>query len=329
MPFILRKELFKVPAIWYFVMKTLSRMRSLRKWIREVFGFSGTEINGFLILIPLVLLLLASEPLYHHYIAARDDPDEGDEAGLDSLVAAWAAPVGKRPEDGEIISLFAFDPNTAEVSDLRKLGFGENSSRYIAAYRRKGGVFRVKSDLLRIYGLDSSLYKRLYDYISLPAQRLPDRRGDRTFTGPQSSRRKKKQVQDEFDINTADTLQLKSVYGIGPTFAARIIKFRDGLGGFVSPDQLFEVYGLDSITVKRLLNVCFITPDFIPQKININTADERELSAHPYIRYKTARLLVSYRFQHGDFTDLSDIKKLSALEPGEVDRLLPYLKIKE
>ncbi|HET9053607.1 MAG TPA: helix-hairpin-helix domain-containing protein [Cyclobacteriaceae bacterium] len=303
-------------------------MRSLRKWIREAFGFSGTEINGFLILIPLVLLLLASEPLYHHYIAARDDPDNGDEARLDSLIAAWAPAVGKGPGDGEIISLFAFDPNTAEVSDLRKLGFGENSSRYIAAYRRKGGVFRVKSDLLRIYGLDSSLYKRLYDYISLPTQRLPDRRGDRTFTGPQSSRRKK-QVQHEFDINTADTLQLKSVYGIGPTFAARIIKFRDGLGGFVSPDQLFEVYGLDSITVKRLLNVCFIEPDFIPRKININTADERELSAHPYIRYKTARLLVSYRFQHGDFTDLSDIKKLSALEPREVDRLLPYLKIKE
>ncbi|MDQ2656177.1 MAG: helix-hairpin-helix domain-containing protein [Bacteroidota bacterium] len=304
-------------------------MRSVRKWIREVFGFSGTEINGFLILIPLVLLLLASEPLYHHYIAARDDPAGGDAAQLDSLASAWASSVGNAPKDGEIISLFAFDPNTAEVSDLRKLGFSENSSRYIAAYRRKGGVFRVKSDLLRIYGLDSSLYERLYDYISLPTQRLPAHRADRTFMGPKSSPWEKKQVQPEFDINTADTLQLKSVYGIGPTFAARIIKFRDGLGGFVSPDQLFEVYGLDSVTVRRLLNVCFIKPNFIPQKININTADERELSAHPYIRYKTARLLVSYRFQHGDFTDVSDIKNLSALEAREVDRLLPYLKIKE
>ena len=297
-------------------------MKSIRKWIRDIFGFSGNEINGFLILIPLMVLLLISEPLYHGWVARRGYQDAvRDSVLLDSLAMTWAG--GERRnrslQDVEKISLFPFDPNTASVEELRNLGVDERSATYIAAYRRKGGVFRVKSDLMRIYGLDSSLYKRLYSYISLPPRRLPD----------SSIKRAKKEVTGKFDINTADTLQLKSVYGIGSRLAARIVKFRDALGGFVKREQLSEVYGLDSMTVRRLLEVSFIDADFIPEKININSADEEKLSTHPYIRYKMARLLTSYRFQHGDFTEVTDIKKLSAIESFEVDRLLPYLKVRD
>ena len=111
--------------------------------------------------------------------------------------------------------------------------------------------------------------------------------------------------------------------------AARIIRFRDGLGGFVTPTQLNEVYGLDSVVIKRLLKVGFIKADFVPQKININTSDESMLSRHPYIRHKIARSLVSYRFQHGDYVEVSDIKKLSVIQKEEFERLLPYIKVKD
>ena len=95
------------------------------------------------------------------------------------------------------------------------------------------------------------------------------------------------------------------------------------------PEQLNEVYGLDSVTVMRLRKICFIRQDFVPRKININTASEDKLSVHPYINYRHARLLVSYRYQHGDFQDASDIKKLLSLAPEEVDRLLPYLSVND
>jgi DNA uptake protein ComE-like DNA-binding protein len=220
------------------------------------------------------------------------------------------------------VALFPFDPNHSSISDLRRLGFSEISSRRIVAYRAKGGVFSVKSDLLRIYDLDSALYKRLYGYINLPSG--PPRR-ERNFT-PSTRRSERPGVTKTFDINTADTLHLKTVYGIGPVLATRIIKFRDALGGFVRREQLYEVYGLDSTVVQRLLKSVFITPDFIPEKVNINTADEQKLSGHPYIRRKFAGAMISYRFQHGDFMDITDIKKLSIMRPEEIERLLPYLK---
>lgn len=302
-------------------------MKSIRKWIRNVFGFSGNEINGFLILVPLMIFLLISEPAYRMWLTSRQNHYFEDARELDSLLAIWDRNDQERAKDSPSPEVFPFDPNTAAVDDLLRLGFPRALANRIAAYRGKGGVFRVKSDLMKIYGLDSALYKQLYKYISLPTRRLVHSGPAQTPARPEPTTVGR--VAIDFDINTADTSLLKTIYGIGPILASRIVKFRDGLGGFVSTSQLQEVYGLDSTVVKRVLERGFIKADFIPKKININTADERALSDHPYIAFKMARAIVNYRYQHGDFTAPGDIKKLSALKPEEMDRLLPYLKVSD
>lgn len=308
-------------------------MNSIKKWIRDVFGFSGNEINGFLILMPVMLLLIFSEPIYSSLVANRAMGYKEDTKILDSLVALWeirlkdSSEINSRHAD----SLFLFNPNTASVEALQLLGFSRALSTRIAAYRRKGGTFRIKSDLMKIYGLDSTLYRQLYAYIQLPSERivLPSDRDRPRQVSKFELLERKKDISTAFDINTADTTLLKTVYGIGSRLALRIVKFRDALGGFIRPEQLNEVYGLDSMVVNRLLRISFIKEGFIPMKININTADEKQLSAHPYIRYKIARALVTYRFQHGDFIDAGDIKKLSVISPEEADRVLPYVKIRD
>lgn len=306
-------------------------MNLIRRYIRDVFGFSGNEINGFIILLSLMTALIFSEPLYRAWLARTPRPYKKDQQKLDSLlvnadfgpIRPAAAPRQANP--------FIFDPNTAGVGELDSLGIPGNLANRIAAYRRKGGVFRIKSDLLKIYGLDSPLYHQLYPYINLPVRRrfpFQERtsRAGSKFEAPVEHR---VSHYDTFDINTADTILLKSVYGIGPKLAARIVKFRESLGGFVRLEQLNEVYGLDSLVVRRLLRVSFIQRDFIPTQINVNIADEKQLSAHPYIRYKIARALVTFRYQHGDFAEVSDIKKLSVLGENEIARLLPYIKVRD
>jgi DNA uptake protein ComE-like DNA-binding protein len=127
----------------------------------------------------------------------------------------------------------------------------------------------------------------------------------------------------------ADTTVFKGVYGIGSKLAARIVKFRDGLGGFIGQHQLREVYGLDSLVVDRLLKVSFIKDGYMPRQINLNSADEKDLSAHPYIRQRIARSLITYRFQHGNFQDVNDIKKLPVLTAVEIEKILPYVTVKD
>ena len=303
-------------------------MNPLRKWIRDLFGFSGTEINGFLILIPLMVLLIFSESFYRGWMSRGQRHYPGDARRLDSVLLTWNKPLNTHKESAVIqrVGVFAFDPNTASAEELQQLGFSARSANRIAAYRRKGGVFRIKSDLLKIYGLDSALYNQLYAFIKLPSSRST---GDQRPGSAPRERVAKERVKKTFDINTADTILLKTVYGIGPTLAARIVRFRDALGGFVEPGQLKEVYGLEEAVAERLLEVSFIDPEFVPEKVNINTDDERILSGHPYIRRKIAGALISYRFQHGDFMEVSDIKNLSIMQPDEVERLLPYITIDE
>jgi transcriptional accessory protein Tex/SPT6 len=46
-----------------------------------------------------------------------------------------------------------------------KLGFSERVADNILNYRNKGGKFREKGDMKRIYGFDTVLYKEIEDFI--------------------------------------------------------------------------------------------------------------------------------------------------------------------
>lgn len=298
-------------------------MEVIRKWIRDVFGFSGKEINGFLILLPSMLILIASEPVYRMWMAGRTDDFTAEKKYLDSLEQLWTT----APTADSVVktTLFAFDPNKVSENDMLKLGFSEILATRIANYRQKGGQFRLRRDMLKIYGIDSSFYQRLYPYILLSEskERAIEEQLGKTTTQSQ------KNPLAPFDLNQADTTALKSVYGIGSKLANRIIRFRDRLGGFVKQEQVKEVYGLNSTVTAQLFNVAFIAEDFTPRKINLNTADETEFSGHPYIKKSVAKAIVVYRFQHGKFSDIEQLKNLTLIGAEEMEKIRPYLKIAE
>ena len=196
----------------------------------------------------------------------------------------------------------------------------------ITRYREKGGKFRTKSDLLKIYGVDSAFYQRIYPFISLPEHVAVNKKGAKKYE-PRKILVVEKAA-EKFDLNNADTSQLKKIYGIGDKLSMRILKYRDALGGFVDMDQLKEVYGLDSLVIGRLIENSTIQNEFQPKKININTASEKQLSTHPYLK-KMAKSIVSYRFQHGNFTAVEDIRNVGSIDEKSIQRIIPYLKVND
>jgi competence protein ComEA len=295
------------------------------RWVRDFFALSRSQVNGFIILIPLLAIIVFSEPVWHWYISTRNSDFSEDRAKLDSLTAVWqekrsAENKHKSVTDAPIkTDFFAFDPNQVTLDDLRQLGFSASLSSRIVHYREKGGKFKVKADLLKIYGVDSSFYQQLYAFINLP-EKIEFKKKEYEFKKTPAVKSTPK-----FDINRADTSQLKKIYGIGEKLSWRIIKYRDALGGFVVMDQVFEVYGLDSTVVNRLVTVSFVEKDFRPFKININTADENTLATHPYLKKAAAKSIVAYRFQHGEFKALDDLRKIHALDDKTIQKIAPYL----
>jgi competence protein ComEA len=304
----------------------------IKRWVKEFFGLSHSQANGFIILIPLLAIILFSEPLWRWYVGRQEYDFSMDQAKLDSLIGVWEKnrSVHRGETDKAAISrtgLFLFNPNHVAEEQLQELGFSSSLARRIANYRHKGGKFKVKSDLLKIYGVDSSFYQSLYAFIDLPEKteskkKYPEFKKDEyKIKNPSEGRFV------SIDLNLADTSHFKKVKGIGEKLSLRMIKYREALGGFVSVEQVAEIYGLDSVVVSLLAKASYVKKDFKPLKININTADERTLAIHPYLSKEAARSIVAYRFQHGRFATLDDLRKIHAMDDKTIQKIAPYLTV--
>lgn len=307
-------------------------MNLLKRWVKDFLGLSNSQVNGFIVLLPLLAIILLSEPVWHWYVIRQPVDYSASRMLLDSITAQWES--ATQDELGETfqdttdltsagIRRFVFNPNLATEQELRALGFPNAISSRIVHYVQKGGTFKIKQDLLKIYGLDTSLYNRLYTLVD-----LPEIEEVRTWKSEYQAKTFERSIPaPRFDLNIADTIQLKTIFGIGERLSSRIVNYRRALGGFVTPDQVHEVYGLDTAVVERLLTASFIGKDFQPVRININKADEATMAAHPYIRKPVATAIVTYRFQHGEFTGLDDLRKIHALDIKTIQKIAPYLTI--
>lgn len=293
-------------------------IQRLRIMIRALMGFSRTETNAFLILLPLLFLIIFSQPIYNQFV--QSSPPVADTVQLNRLLATWKDdPVVFSANSSEKVklSLFSFNPNTATEQQLKELGFTKFQITGLVKYRAKGGKFYVKPDLLKLYGMDSLFYQRLFPFIELP----------QTKQSPTEKSVQPERKELIADINTADTTQLKAVYGIGTKLAQRIINYREKLGGFVSIQQLKEVYGLDSTVVKKVIQKFKVVEGFVPRQVHVNTADAFALAKHPYLKKNIAQAIVTYRFQHGAFTSLDDLLKIQLITSDDLARLKPYLTL--
>lgn len=294
-------------------------MYKIKAWFRHYFGFNSRETRGFLGLLFFVAMVLIA-PLLYVLVAPSPIPIEMEveELKVDSLLASTKTNNKTRTKGSS--EVFDFDPNFASEQDFLRLGLPPFLAKRIINYRDKGGRFKVKSDFAKIYGLKEHQFNRLAPFIQLP-DTLAARSKILTNTKPSVDLSPRKH-----SINMADTNALNDINGIGTVLAKRIIKYRNALGGFAFENQLYEVYGLDSLVVGKIMDRFDVESGDNIRKILINRWPADSLGKHPYIGRKAAKVLVNYRNQHGFFVSKEDLLKTKVLEPAKIERLLPYLQ---
>lgn len=135
--------------------------------------------------------------------------------------------------------LFRFDPNELSESGWKKLGIRDKTIQTILHYRQKGGRFRVPDDIKKIWGMQPADAERLIPYVSIPTAEKPVQK---SATIPPAS------ITKPILINQATADELGRLPGVSRSLAARMVKFRDKIGGFQNLDQVRRTYGLtDSI----------------------------------------------------------------------------------
>ncbi|OEK00058.1 hypothetical protein BFP97_00360 [Roseivirga sp. 4D4] len=305
----------------------------LNKLIRDFFGFSRTEVNGTLVLIPLIILLLFTPYLYRQILSSDPYTSAEDKRLLDSLVFLINANFEK-PEVSESIEVeyFDFDPNSVSIEELVSLGVPQFLANRINNYRSKGGKFYVKGDLLKIYDFPDSVYQRLFTYILLPEKKKevkvskspsPDNFGEPVSEAEINEAEEKEVVL--VDINTADSTLFKTLKGIGSSYARRIVSYRKLLGGYYSIDQLKEVYGMTDSLFQNIQPYLQLTDTATIRKVPINMATFKELLAHPYIDYEQTKEILNVKSKSGKFRKAEDMYRLSLMDSVMIKKLLPYL----
>jgi len=224
--------------------------------------------------------------------------------------------------------LFYFDPNSITASEWKRLGLRDKTIKTIENYRSKGGLFYKPEDLQRIYGLHDREYERLKPYIKIESKK-PKTNEEFVLPRPQEKIQPSKPYTARYsiiDVNIADTTAFISLPGIGSKLAARIITFREKLGGFYSVEQIKETYGLPDSTFQKIKQYLKLDNPSV-KKININTASADEMKAHPYIKYNLANPIVSYRNEHGSFSKIEDIKRVMVVTDEIYKKIEPYLSL--
>lgn len=301
------------------------------KKLALLFGMSENERKGFLAL-SMFIVLIGSVPLVYNIYAQRTTDDvlpfvlevAEVQRALPSKITTHETITRKTKRE-----LFSFDPNNLPVEKWKALGFSKKQVEVIKNYEAKGGRFRTKADVAKLYVVSDEDFSRLAPYITLPetVSATPKEASEPHKTIHKTTKNKTEATAPLplVDLAIADTLALKEIRGIGSVLASRIVKFRDALGGFHTVEQVKEVFGITEDQFMSMESQLLLGDDTL-LKLPINKLSIEALARHPYISRKEATHIVRYREQHGVFESLTDLEKMYALNDDFLRKIAPYLK---
>jgi competence ComEA-like helix-hairpin-helix protein len=227
-------------------------------------------------------------------------------------------------ENGAKVPLFAFDPNTLSLAGWQSLGISEKTATGIRKYISHGGKFRQPDDLKKIWGLSAAKLDQLLPYVKIATEE----KSTPSFTRYDENKAQQKSAQKAIDINLADSAQWETLPGFGAKLSARMVQFRQKLGGFHQIDQVAELYGLKDSVYQAVKGRLILTK--IPlRQININLEQAVEMKNHPYLGYRLANAIVAYRESHGLFLSIEDIKKIQLIDEKLFNKISPYLTLEK
>ncbi len=209
--------------------------------------------------------------------------------------------------------LFEFDPNHLTKQDAINLGISEKTYEILQNYLEKAGMISSAEQFSRIYGISPALFKKLEKYIRF--QHI-------TAVSAKQSPYSKKAI-ESIDINEASVEDWSKLPGIGPVLSDRIIRYKNKLGGFYHVDQLIEVYGLAPETHEQIKQYLKCNQRITP--LDLRDKSIKEIASHPYLDYKSAKLIYAFLKQHPDISSTTELNQIFGLDHATIKKIGPYL----
>jgi DNA uptake protein ComE-like DNA-binding protein len=278
------------------------------KSYRPHFRYNKRQRKGVFYL----LLLIASLQAFYYYVDSSTSVLDTKKGVLQAFQNQWDS---LRKVQMKVFKGYQVNPNFLTDAKGYELGMSVLELDRLFLYRKQQKWIRTLADFQQVTQVSDSLLNVLAPHFRFPV-----------FYSVKKSAKPKVLLRPVIDINSATQEDLLGVRGIGQKLSKRILSYKKLLGGFSTIQQLYEVWGLDSLVVDKLKSLFVVAEIPLIKKIPVNTATFKEVLSIVYLDYKTTKLIFTYKDSVGKIEKLQELKKIVGFPAEKYDRIALYLR---
>lgn len=286
--------------------------------LKSHFKYSASQRGGIFLLLSLIII---SQLIYFFVDFTPVETENGKDKQEWLSLQSELEKVSKE-NSTTVFKIYPFNPNF--ITDFKgyKLGMSVQEIDRLLAFRKTNKYVNSPQEFQAVTKVSDSLLNAIAPYFKFPDW-VKNKKEFKAYSNQNYEKKEKIAV---LDINVASQEDLKKLYGIGDALSDRIIKEKDKLGGFMSMEQMNDVWGLSPEVIVELNKHFKIktVPDV--KKININTATIKELMQFPYFRYALAKSIVTYRSMNNGIKNKEDLLKIKDFPIEKVNIIVLYLE---
>jgi len=290
--------------------------------IKSFFNFSKDQRKGILLLFFIIIGLQIGYYFMDFNPIHKPSPEEQNWLSLQSTIDTL-----KLQKHEKSYKMYPFNPNF--ITDFKgyKLGMKVEEIDRLLAFRKQGKFANSPEEFQKVTRISDSLLDAIAPFFKFPDWVNKKNQGNYQNSYAKSNWKEfpKKVAMKVLDINQATKEDLMKVYGIGDAISDRILAQKDTYGGFVSMEQMNEIWGLSPEVISNLNKYFKITSLPKIKKININNASIKELGQFPYFKYPISKNIVTYRSMNGDLK-IEDLANIKAFPVDKVKIIVLYLE---
>ncbi len=281
--------------------------------------FSQGQRAGIFLLFGIIIFLQFVYIFVDVSALSNDSPEKEKWLSLQSQIDSM-----KQQKRNYIPKIYPFNPNF--ISDYKgyKLGMSVLEIDRLLAFRKGNNYVNSPREFQEVTKVSDSLLNTMSPYFKFPDW-VKNKKQFAAYKKYPNSAFAKKEKKVVIDINKATQEDLIKIYGIGDAISLRILKLKESLGGFVSMEQMNDVWGISPEVIENLNSHFKVSELPNLKKIDINNASIKELSQFPYFNYQLAKQIVTFRSMNGDFKNVNDLTKIKGLSIDKANIIALYL----
>ena len=287
--------------------------------IKSFFKFSREQRTGVFLLFGVIIIFQILYFFVDFSSFSKDSLEKEKWLSLQSQIDSL-----KQEKRDYVPKIYPFNPNF--ISDYKgyKLGMSVAEIDRLLAYRKQNKYVNSPKEFQAVTKVSDSLLNAISPYFKFPDW-VNNKKESNTYKKFANTAFAKKEKVVIIDINQATQEDLIKIYGIGEAISMRILKFKESLGGFVSMEQMNDIWGLSPEVIQNLNTHFKVSTLPNIKKIDINNASIKELSLFPYFKYPISKNIVTFRSMNGDIKNIQDLTKIKGLSIDKANIIALYL----